>query len=157
MAEDIRAQIVIRQARREDIPATVRLLANDPLGQTRERYQDPLPDAYFQAFEAVSADANQFLAVMEYEGKIIGTLQLTFIPGLSRLGSWRAQVEAVRIDDEFRGQSLGEHLMQWAIAKAKEQGCSMMQLTTDKSRREAHRFYERLGFVASHEGMKLKL
>jgi ribosomal protein S18 acetylase RimI-like enzyme len=119
--------------------------------------QEPLPDSYLQAFAAIQADPHQFLAVMEHQGQIIGTLQLTFIPGLSRQGSWRAQVEAVRIQDRFRNQGLGQHLMRWAIARAKAQGCRMVQLTTDKSRSAAQRFYERLGFVSSHEGMKLNL
>lgn len=148
---------IIRQAQREDVPAIVRLLAHDPLGKTREIVQDPTHDAYLQAFDAIHGDANQFLAVMEKNREVIGTLQITFIPGLSRKGSWRAQIEAVHVHEDFRGRGLGEALIQWAINKAKERKCALVQLTSDKTRVDAHRFYLRLGFVASHEGMKLAL
>lgn len=148
---------IIRQARREDVSAIVDLLANDPLGKTREIVQEPVAEEYLRAFEAISMDANQFLAVMEQEHEVIGTLQLTFIPGLSRRGSWRAEIEAVRIQERFRGRGLGEAFIRWGIGKAKERNCRLVQLTSDKSRLDAHRFYQKLGFVASHEGMKLAL
>lgn len=148
---------MIRQARREDVAAIVQLLANDPLGKTREIVQEPVHEGYLQAFEAIQRDANQLLAVMETNGQVIGTLQLTFLPGLSRRGSWRAEIEAVRIHEDFRGRGLGEEIILWAIGKAKERSCAIVQLTSDKTRVDAHRFYERLGFVASHEGMKLAL
>ena len=148
---------IIRQARREDVAAIVQLLANDPLGKTREIVQEPVYEGYLQAFDAIQRDANQLLAVMEQNDQIIGTLQLTFIPGLSRRGSWRAEIEAVRIHEDFRGRGLGEDFILWAIGKAKERNCTLVQLTSDKTRIDAHRFYERLGFFASHEGMKLLL
>jgi GNAT superfamily N-acetyltransferase len=147
----------IRPARREDVPAIVRMLADDPLGRTRERYADPLPREYWSAWEAIAADPNQLLIVAEVEGTTAGVLQLTFIPGLTRLGSWRALVEGVRIDRARRGAGLGEVMLTWATDEAKRRGCRLIQLTTDKQRPDAHRFYERLGFVASHEGMKREL
>lgn len=157
MLSNIQEKLLIRKATREDVPVIVQLLAHDPLGKTREVATDPLPDAYYSAFQAIDDDPNQYLAVMEHEGRVIGTLQLSFIPGLSLVGSWRAQVEAVRIDEAFRGHGLGEYFMQWCVIQAKQRQCSLLQLTTDKTRKDAHRFYERFGFVASHEGMKLRL
>ncbi|WP_152656536.1 GNAT family N-acetyltransferase [Oceanobacillus sp. CFH 90083] len=144
-----------RKARKEDVPAIVRLLADDELGSQRERYEEPLPDEYDQAFEEMEAQTgNQIILAMEDEN-IIGCLQLTIIPGLARLGMKRAQIEAVRIDKNFRGKGIGEALFKEAIAIAKDENCGLVQLTTDKLRNDAHRFYERLGFSASHEGMKL--
>lgn len=147
----------MRRATRVDVPEIVRLLASDPLGQSRERYQDPLPDSYYQAFEQIDRDPNQYLAVLELGNTIAGTLQLSFVPGLSHQGSTRAQIEAVRIDERYRGHKLGEFMIRWAIEEARAAGCRLVQLTTDKTRTDAHRFYERLGFRATHEGMKLKL
>ena len=147
----------IRPATREDVPAIVRMLADDPLGATRERYEDPLPAEYWSAWEAIERDPNQLLIVAEVEGEAAGVLQLTLIPGLTRLGSWRALVEGVRIDRARRGAGLGEIMFRWAIEEATRRGCRLIQLTTDKQRPDAHRFYERLGFVASHEGMKRDL
>jgi len=147
----------IRPATREDVPTIVRLLADDPLGATRERYGDPLPDAYWAAWGAIEADPNQLVIVAELVGAVVGVLQLSCIPGLTRLGMWRAQIEGVRIDRTRRGAGIGEILVTWAIGEARRRGCGLIQLTTDKSRPDAHRFYERLGFVASHEGMKLTL
>lgn len=109
------------------------------------------------AFEEISADPNQYLAVLEVDGSVAGTLQLTFTPGLSRLGTKRATVEAVRIHQDRRGSGLGRRLIEWAIAEARSRGCGLVQLTTDAGRADAHRFYERLGFKASHVGMKLQL
>ena len=146
-----------RRAAREDVAAIVRMLADDPLGARRERYADPLPVEYLDAFAAIDADPNQLLAVAEIEATVVGVLQLTFIPGLTRLGMWRAQIEGVRVDSSRRGARLGEAMFTWAIEEARRRGCRLVQLTTDKSRPDAHRFYERLGFVASHEGMKLEL
>jgi GNAT superfamily N-acetyltransferase len=151
------ASVRIRTATREDVPSIVRMLADDPLGATREKYADPLPEPYWDAFAAIDADPNQLLIVADVDGAVVGVLQLTFIPGLTRLGMWRAQIEGVRIDSAVRGQRLGETLATWAIDEAKRRGCKLVQLTTDKGRPDAHRFYERLGFVASHEGMKLAL
>lgn len=148
---------LIRRANRADVPEIVRLLADDPLGQTREAFTDPLPESYYRAFEAIEADPTQFLAVVEQEGCIVGTFQLSFIPGLSRQGAWRAQLEAMRIDHALRNQGLGRVAMEWIIEYARARGCALLQLTTDKTRKDAHRFYQRLGFISSHEGMKLKL
>jgi GNAT superfamily N-acetyltransferase len=147
----------VRRARRADVPEIVRLLADDPLGRAREALTDPLPESYYQAFEAIEADPNQFLAVVELEGRIVGTFQLSFIPGMSSQGAWRAQIEAVRIEHSLRNRGLGRAVMLWAIEQARQRGCALVQLTTDKTRRDAHRFYQRLGFISSHEGMKLKL
>ena len=154
---DSQPAVRIRPATREDVPAIVRMLADDQLGATRERYEDPLPQEYWSAWDAIERDPNQALIVAEVDGEAAGVLQLTFIPGLTRLGSWRALVEGVRIDRSRRGAGLGEVMLRWAIDEATRRGCRLIQLTTDKQRPDAHRFYERLGFVASHEGMKLEL
>ncbi|MEM7221613.1 MAG: GNAT family N-acetyltransferase [Pseudomonadota bacterium] len=144
-----------RPAEEEDLPAIVRLLATDPLGATRESATEDLPEAYRVAFAAIQAQAGNEVLVAEQDGQVVGCLQLTIIPGLARRGMTRGQIEAVRIDERLRGQGLGEALFVHAIERAKAAGCGLVQLTTDKSRPDAHRFYERLGFVASHEGMKL--
>ena len=133
------------------------MLADDILGRERERYETPLPDLYYEAFEEVDRDPNQELVVAEDETGVVGTLQLTVIPSLSHRGSRRAIVEAVRVDSRCRGRGIGEDLMHWAMARARERECKMLQLTTDKQRTDAHRFYERLGFARSHEGMKIRL
>jgi len=150
-------EVTIRRAVREDVPRIVAMLADDPLGASREQCTDPLPRAYWDAWAAIEADPNQRLLVADDGGAVVGVLQLTFIPGLTRLGSWRAQVEGVRVDGSRRGLRLGEQLVTWAIEEARARGCRLVQLTTDKQRPDAHRFYERLGFVATHEGMKLSL
>jgi ribosomal protein S18 acetylase RimI-like enzyme len=149
--------VLIRRARRDDLPAIVALLADDELGRTRENLGPPLDPAYADAFAAIEADPNQFLAVAEDNGEIIGCLQLTFIPGLSRCGLWRGQIESVRVASSRRGGGLGRHLFEWAIGECRHRGCGLVQLTTDKARLDALRFYEALGFVASHDGLKLTL
>jgi len=131
------------------------MLADDELGSQRENFTDPLPDSYYTAFENISDDPNQELIVVEEQGEIIGTLQLSFIQYLTYQGGTRAQIEAVRIKRDRRGQGLGERLFRWAINRAQERGAHLLQLTTDKQRPEAIKFYEKLGFVATHEGMKL--
>jgi len=134
------------------------LLANDELGQIREKYTDPLPETYFDAFARINADPNQELVVVEdSQNEIIGTLQLSFIPYLTYQGGIRAQIEAVRIREDVRGEGLGQTLFEWAIERARERNAHLLQLTTDKQRPDAIRFYEKLGFKASHEGMKLNL
>lgn len=146
----------IRKAERNDVPFIVKMLADDKLGKLRERYEDPLPDLYFQAFENIDKDANQELVVLENEDEvIIGTLQLTFIPYLTYQGGIRSQIEAVRIRKDFRGKGIGLKLFEWAIQRAKERGAHLIQLTTDKKRPDALKFYEKLGFKATHEGMKM--
>jgi ribosomal protein S18 acetylase RimI-like enzyme len=147
----------IRAATRADLPAIVRMLADDPLGATRERAVDPLPREYLDAFDAIQTHIGNHLLVAELDGKVVGCLQLTYIPGLSRMGLMRAQIESVRIDSSMRGRKLGELMITDAIERARQRGCGVVQLTTDKARADAHRFYERLGFKATHEGMKLSL
>jgi ribosomal protein S18 acetylase RimI-like enzyme len=149
--------LTIRRARADDLPAIVAMLADDALGATREDPSIPLDPCYLQAFQAIDQDANQFLAVVERAGEVTGCMQLTFLPGLSRRGAWRGQIEGVRVAAAERGAGTGRVMMDWAVERCRERGCDMVQLTTDKSRTDAHRFYERLGFQASHEGMKLKL
>jgi len=146
-----------RRARREDVASIVRLLVDDPLGARREKNADPLPPAYYDAYAAIDADPNNELVVVDLEGEIVGVLQLTFIPYLTYQGGWRALIEGVRIDSRFRSSGLGRRLFEWAIGRAVERGCHLVQLTSDKARPDAIRFYESLGFVASHEGMKLPL
>ena len=145
---------VFRPAIATDLPAIVALLADDVLGAARERPGDP---AYDAAFAAIAADANQLLAVADLRGRIVGCLQVSFIPGVSHRGAWRGQIESVRIGADQRGSGLGRRMMDWAIEQCRARGCRMVQLTTDKSRTDARRFYESLGFVASHEGMKRAL
>jgi ribosomal protein S18 acetylase RimI-like enzyme len=146
-----------RAATEEDLPAIVGMLADDKLGQTRERYADPLPGEYRRAFAAIMRQEGNRLIVAVDGGAVAGCLQLTFIPGLSRMGMMRAQIESVRVDSGRRGRGVGEALIRHAIALSREAGCGLAQLATDKSRPEALRFYERLGFKATHEGMKLAL
>ena len=144
-----------RPARREDVPAIVGMLADDPLGSQREQFSDPLPNLYFQAFDRILTDTNQELVVKEKDGETIGTLQLSFLPYLTHRGGIRAQIEAVRIRKDKRGQGLGEQFFHWAIERSRERGAHLLQLTTDKQRPDAVRFYKKLGFRASHIGMKL--
>ncbi|MBJ7902056.1 GNAT family N-acetyltransferase [Streptomyces sp. DSM 110735] len=148
-------QTDIRRARPDDIPAIVAMLADDPLGAQRESPDDLAP--YVAAFERLAADPNQHLVVAALEGRVIGTLHLTIIPGLSRKGATRALIEAVRVHADQRGSGLGSALIRWAVERSRELDCTLVQLTSDKTRTDAHRFYERLGFTASHEGFKLNL
>ena len=150
-------EISFRAATSSDLPQIVAMLADDDLGSTREDASLPLNDRYTEAFAAIAKDPNQYLAVVEIDGELAGCLQLTFIPGLSRLGMWRGQIESVRIAASQRGEGLGRKMFEWAIDQCRQRGCELVQLTTDKSRPDALRFYESLGFVASHEGMKLSL
>ena len=141
----------------EDLDVIVRMLADDFLGEQRERLEDPLPECYVRAFGDIEADPNNELIVAELDGEIIGTFQLTFTPSLSHQGSKRCTVESVRVDQKHRGKGIGREMMQWAIERAREKGCVSMQLTTHQDRINAHRFYESLGFSSTHLGMKLKL
>lgn len=147
--------LTFRFAEREDVPAIVELLLDDPLGATREGSQDMA--CYYSAYEQLCEDLNNELIVVEAGGEIIGTLQLTIIPSLTRRGATRAQVEGVRVARSYRKAGIGSELMAWTIERAKARGCSLMQLTTDNERPEAHKFYERLGFTASHVGMKCEI
>lgn len=149
--------IIFRRAETADLPAIIALLANDMLGQQREDARSPPNSKYVDAFEAVLTDPNQLQVVATLNDEVIGTLQLTFIPGLARMGAWRGQIEAVRIAEAHRGSGVGQQMFEWAIAQCRARGCDLVQLTTDKARPDAHRFYERLGFVGSHIGYKLML
>ena len=146
----------IRPAQAEDLPEIIALLADDDLGLDRERGGFP-DDAYLQAFAEIDRDARNELVVMEEEGRIVATLQLTFLPSLTHLGGERAQIEGVRVAADHRGAGVGRRLLEWVVSRAEERGCRMVQLTTDKRRSDAQRFYEGLGFEATHEGMKLHL
>ncbi len=147
--------VEIRRATRDDLPAILQLLFDDQLGASRETPEDLTP--YTEAFAEIDADPAQLLMVADRNGTVIGTLQLTIIPGLARRGAKRGLVEAVRVGASARGTGLGTTLMEWAIEESRARGCALVQLTSDKTRTDAHRFYERLGFVATHEGFKLKL
>jgi len=149
--------MIFRKAKRNDLPATVQMLANDKLGKLREAYRDPLPESYYTAFDAIDSDPNQELIVGEHEHQIIGTLQLTFIAGLTYQGGVRALIEAVRIRDDMTGKGIGKQMMEWAIQRARERKAFIVQLTSNKERPGAIRFYEKLGFKASHEGLKIFL
>jgi GNAT superfamily N-acetyltransferase len=149
--------IAIRKAERGDLPAIVALLADDMLGRARETLTDPPAHPYVDAFDAIETDPNQLLAVMVDGSEIVGTLQLTFIPGLARKGAKRGLIEAVRIASHRRGERLGDQLLEWAIAECARRGCALVQLTSDRERTDAHRFYERLGFEPTHVGYKLNL
>ncbi|HTK24994.1 MAG TPA: GNAT family N-acetyltransferase [Pyrinomonadaceae bacterium] len=174
--------LCFRQATLEDLPDIVRMLADDFLGQRRERNEDPLPETYIKAFREIDADPNNELIVAIMSAPpavaggsppqmsnqlprtknpkielVVGTLQLTYTPSISFQGGSRCTVESVRVDEKYRGHGIGREMMLWAIERAKEKGCISMQLTTDAERADAHRFYENLGFTASHIGMKLKL
>ncbi|GAA3855341.1 GNAT family N-acetyltransferase [Celeribacter arenosi] len=151
------ASLTMRPAREADLASIVEMLADDELGASRETPSPPVNDCYRAAFAEIDADPNQFLCVVEDGQRIVGTLQLTFIPGLSRKGTKRGQIEAVRIASDRRGSELGKSMFAWAISECRSRGCSLVQLTTDKSRPDAHRFYDRLGFEPTHIGYKLKI
>ncbi|MEU0028678.1 GNAT family N-acetyltransferase [Streptomyces sp. NPDC006335] len=145
----------IRPATTDDVPAIVGMLADDSLGAQRESPDDLEP--YLAALERLSSDPNQHLVVATRADRVVGTLQLTIVPGLSRRGATRSIIEGVRIHAEERGGGLGSRLIEWAIEESRRQGCQLLQLTSDNTRTDAHRFYERLGFTASHVGFKLAL
>ncbi len=149
--------MIFRRACREDLDAIVGLLADDPLGAKRESHTSPLAESYYTAFEAIDRDPNNELVVVQVEEEIVGVLQLTFIPSITYRGSWRALIEGVRVASQMRSNGVGTRLFMWAIERARQRQCHLLQLTSDKARPDAIRFYERLGFVASHEGMKLHL
>lgn len=146
-----------RRATRDDLQAIVEMLADDALGATREHAGPPLPQSYHDAFDAIDRDPNIELIVAESDRGVIGTVQLTYLPGISRQGMWRALIEAVRVASSERGKGIGAAMIQDTIARARQRGCGLIQLTSDKSREDAQRFYERLGFARTHVGMKLSL
>lgn len=151
--------LFFRDARREDVPAIVALLGDDVLGASREADagEADTDEAYRVAFEQIQSDPRSRLIVAEADGQVAGTLQLSLLPGLSRHGMLRAQIEGVRVAAPHRGQGLGRTMIEWAIGQARQHGCGLVQLTSDKRRHGAIRFYESLGFTASHEGLKLSL
>jgi GNAT superfamily N-acetyltransferase len=147
-----------RRARRADLGAIVELLADDELGGSREQVgPGPLPASYAAAFDAIDGDEREVLVVADHDGEVVGTLQLSFLPSLTYGGAERAQIEAVRVAARLRGQGVGRRMLEWAVDVVRGRGCRIVQLTTDKRREDAARFYESIGFVASHEGMKLHL
>ncbi len=148
-------ELTIRRATGDDLPAIVAMLADDPLGATRESPDDLTP--YRTAFDRIDADPHQHLVVAERAGRTVGTLQLTVVPGLSRKGATRTVIEGVRVHTDERGSGLGTELIQWAVERSRELDAQLVQLTSDITRTDAHRFYERLGFVPSHLGFKLAL
>jgi GNAT superfamily N-acetyltransferase len=150
-------ELKFRLAKKDDLADIVRMLSDDTLGVTREKFEPILSDNYLNAFETISKDQNQELTIVEMNGEKVGTYQLTFIQYLTHQGGLRAQVEAVRIDSNFRGTGIGTKIFQYIIDRAKQKGCNMLQLTSDKQRPEAIKFYESVGFIATHEGMKLKM
>jgi GNAT superfamily N-acetyltransferase len=150
--------VVLREAVRGDLPAIVELLVDDQLGASRDgATTDAELQPYLRAFNAIDADPAHLLLVATDRGQVVATLQLSIIPGLARRGALRAQIEAVRVRKDYRSRGLGAAMFEWAINESRRRGCALVQLTTDKSRADAHRFYERLGFIASHEGLKLAL
>ncbi|MEU1276960.1 GNAT family N-acetyltransferase [Streptomyces sp. NPDC005805] len=149
------SDLQIRAATEDDLPAIVAMLADDPLGAQRESPDDLTP--YRAAFARLDGDPHQHQTVAVRDGRVVGTLQLTVIPGLSRQGATRSVIEAVRVHRDERGSGLGTQLVEWAVEESRRLGCQLVQLTSDVQRTDAHRFYERLGFTASHVGFKLPL
>jgi ribosomal protein S18 acetylase RimI-like enzyme len=152
-----RPNIRFRLAKREDLSSIVRMLADDELGSQRERYEDPLPESYYSAFDQIENDPNHELIVVERDGEVIGMLHLMFLPSISFQGGLRAQIESVRVDKRYQNQGIGSALMQWSMQRAKQREAHVVQLATHKTRLDAHRFYERLGFKGTHLGMKFNL
>ena len=151
------SSITIRHARRDDVGVIVAMLADDPLGSARERLEDPLPAAYFRAFEALERASHIQLVVAEDEdGAVIGCLQLCILPGLSSQGASRGLIEDVRVATHCRSRGVGEKIVQWAVAEARAKGCALVELLTHNTRIDAQRFYARLGFQPSHVGMTLR-
>ncbi|MGA0559312.1 GNAT family N-acetyltransferase [Larkinella sp. VNQ87] len=151
------SELTFRLATENDLIAIVTMLADDALGAQREKLEDPLPESYRKAFARISRDPNQELTIAEIDGETVGTFHLTFLPYLTHQGGLRAQIEAVRVHSAHRGKGLGTKMFRHAIDWARQQGAYVLQLTTDKKRPKAIHFYEELGFVATHEGMKLAL
>lgn len=151
------SSIAIRRARRDDVGTIVAMLADDPLGSARERLENPLPQSYFQAFEAVDRDPNIHLVVaQDGESDVVGCLQLCVLPGLSSQGASRGLIEDVRVAASWRSRGIGEQMVQWAVTEARQRGCKLVELLTHKTRIDAQRFYLRLGFQPSHVGMTLR-
>jgi ribosomal protein S18 acetylase RimI-like enzyme len=149
--------ITFRTAKEQDLPRIVAMLSDDVLGRQRERNEHPLPESYLKAFHAITSDPNNELVIACIRNDIIGVMQITFTPYITHQGGWRATIEGVRTAASTRNKGVGTELIQWAIKRAEERKCHLVQLTTDKQRPDALRFYEKLGFKATHEGLKLKL
>jgi ribosomal protein S18 acetylase RimI-like enzyme len=151
------SSVSIRPARRDDVGVIVGMLADDPLGSSRERLEDPLPPSYFRAFEALEQDPNILLVVAQKgDGAVVGCLQLCILPGLSSQGASRGLIEDVRVASHCRSRGIGEEMVQWAVAQARARGCKLVELLTHNTRVDAQRFYQRLGFQPSHVGMTLR-
>jgi len=151
------SQITIRPAKRDDVGAIVGMLADDPLGSARERIEQPLPESYFKAFEALDRDPNiELVVAQDGEGAVVGCLQLCILPGLSSQGASRGLIEDVRVASHCRGRGIGEEMVQWAVGQARAKGCKLVELLTHHTRVDAQRFYERLGFARSHVGMTMR-
>jgi GNAT superfamily N-acetyltransferase len=157
MSATTQPTLSFRLATRDDLPAIIQMLVDDALGNDWDRCDDPLLPCYYEAFDAIAADKNNELVVAQSGSEVVGVLQLTYIPGLLFQGGWRALIEGVRVSSSVRGKGVGTEFLKWAIARAESRGCHLAQLTTNKQRVDAKRFYERLGFHATHEGMKLPL
>jgi len=149
--------LTLRRAERHDVPELVRLLADDVLGKDREEASDSVDQRYWRAFSSIDEDERQLLIVAETDGKVVGTMQLTFIQYLTFLGGERAQIEAVRVAHAYRGLGIGRRMLEWAIDRARSRGCHVVQLTTNRRRQGVRGFYESIGFEATHHGMKLTL
>ncbi len=151
------SQLTIRPAKRDDVGAIVGMLADDPLGNARERIAQPLPESYFKAFEALDRDPNiQLVVAQDGEGAVVGCLQLCILPGLSSQGASRGLIEDVRVASHCRGRGIGEEMVQWAVGQSRAKGCKLVELLTHHTRVDAQRFYERLGFARSHVGMTMR-
>ncbi len=158
VSERIVPQPVIRRAHVHDLPRVVELLQQESLdGEPREDPGPPLPRRYYDAFAGIDADPGNAIMVAEMDGHVVGAFQITFIQHLQRGGELVAEIESVVVDEPFRGRKIGEAMMRWAIENARERGCQRVQLTSNRRRTDAHRFYERLGFVAGHVGMRFNL
>ncbi|MEN2767446.1 GNAT family N-acetyltransferase [Ornithinibacillus xuwenensis] len=153
----MKGRLTFRNATEEDLAIIVEMLADDELGRQRERIEHPIPSTYMKAFQAIKADSNNELIVACCGEKVSGVAQITFTPYLTYQGGWRATIEGVRTSSSVRGKGIGTALIKWGINRAKERGCHLVQLTTNRKRKDALRFYEHLGFKATHEGLKLNL
>jgi ribosomal protein S18 acetylase RimI-like enzyme len=151
------ANLIFRDAMAADVPAIVTLLHDDPLGKKREKVSDPLPQSYWDAFAAITADVRSRLIVIERDRRVVGTMQLTFIPALTHQGAERLLIEAVNVARDLRSQGIGEAMMTWAIDAAKARGCQFVTLFSHKSRRRAHEFYQGLGFKKTHHGFRYEI
>ena len=151
------SKLLIRKAVREDVQEIVRIIADNTIGKVREAYQENIPEVYYDAFDRICDDKNQLLIVAIHKNKVVGTLQISFIQNMSVQGAYRALIESMHVDSNFRGQNIGSFMMNWAIETAKAKKCNIVQLTSNKERQKAHNFYRKFGFVATHEGFKMPL